>query len=97
MMLGPTSQRLYLTHGWKLTSSRRRGLMNDKVRSVRNVQCVYVCIVYVAYNVRVYSHTLYNASSSGGARVDDKELLYTHCTVSEYRVSAHLAFLIICC
>ena len=54
----------------------------------------------MAYNVRVYSHTLYNAnntSSSGGARVHDKELLYTHCTVSEYRVSAHLAFLIICC
>ena len=29
-----TSQRLYLTQGWKLTSSRRRGLINDSVRSV---------------------------------------------------------------
>lgn len=28
-----TSHRLYRTHGWKLMSSRRRGLMKDKVKS----------------------------------------------------------------
>ena len=60
--------------------------MNDKVRSVRNVirtQCVYVYSVAYNVHVRVYAHTLYNTSSSGPARVHDKELLYTHCTVSE--------------